>query len=409
MIKFGGLRRDRSAMRRVGLRSLVAAAAVLSVGAALLSPVPAVVEAAAAVEAWPAPATASVSRAQASWVGFDSVAAPASQAVAVSLGANSVATAQSLVGAGAGYGPVLAQPGGFGDVIEGAYFSDSVAELAAMGVFDGTECDAGFCPHDPIDRKTMAVWTVRVVTGQDPPAVSESRFDDVDAGGFHAPFIERLAQLRITRGCGESTRFCPDDTVIRAQTAAFLSRAFSLPDGPDPGFGDVASDAWYAADVAALAASGITTGCGDTVFCPDDDTTRAQMATFLHRSLRWAADREAAAVAASSAELSAVPGEATVTPHLGRVFVSWPATEALAGSPVAGYEVQWRVPGEVWDLERRAVVIGLSYEVRGLSGGVREVRVRPAMMERAQVAGASIVSAQGSAPTAALGRACCSD
>ena len=232
--------------------------------------------------------------------------------------------------------------------------------------------------------------------------MSESRFDDVDAGGFHAPFVERLAQLRITRGCGESTRFCPDDTVIRAQTAAFLSRAFSLPDGPDPGFGDVAADAWYAADVAALAASGITTGCGDAVFCPDDDTTRAQMATFLHRSLRWAADRETAALAASHAELSVVPGEATVTPHLGRVFVSWPATEALAGSPVAGYEVQWRVPGEVWDLERRAVLIGLSYEVRGLSGGVREVRVRPAMMERAQVAGASIVSAQGSAPTAAL-------
>ena len=237
MIKFGGLRRDRSAMRRVGLRSLVAAAAVLSVGAALLSPVPAVVEAAAAVEAWPAPATAPVSLAQASWVGFDSVAAPASQAVAVSLDANSLAAAKSTVGAGAGHGPVLAQPGGFGDVTEGAYFSDPVAELAALGVFDGTECDAGFCPHDPIDRKTMAVWTVRVVTGQDPPAVSESRFNDVDVGGFHAPFVERLAQLRITRGCGESTRFCPDDTVIRAQTAAFLSRAFSLPDGPDPGFG----------------------------------------------------------------------------------------------------------------------------------------------------------------------------
>ena len=139
MIRFGGLRRDRSAMRRVGLRSLVAAAAVLSVGAALLSPVPAAVEAAAAVEAWPASAAASVSRAQASWVGFDSVAAPAPQAVAVSLDANSVATAQSPVGAGAAHGPVLAQPGGFGDVTEGAYFSDPVAELAALGVFDGTE------------------------------------------------------------------------------------------------------------------------------------------------------------------------------------------------------------------------------------------------------------------------------
>ena len=44
-------------------------------------------------------------------------------------------------------------------------------------------------------------------------------------------------------------------------------------------------DAWYAADVAKLAASGITVGCGDgTGFCPSRDTTRAQMATFLYRA-----------------------------------------------------------------------------------------------------------------------------
>ena len=297
----------------------------------------------------------------------------------------------------------LAQPGGFGDVAGDAYYSEPVAALTAMGVFEGTECDGGFCPREPIDRKTMAVWTVRVVTGQDPPAVSLTRFDDVDAGSFYAPFVERMAQLRITLGCGDGTGFCPDNAVTRAQMAAFLSRAFSLPDGPDPGFADVAADAWYAAEVAALAASGITRGCGDgTVFCPGQDTTRAQMATFLHRGLGWAVDREAAAVAASRAELSAVPGEAAVTPHRGQVSVSWPATEALAGSPVAGYEVQWRARGEAWDPSRRAVLIGLSYEVGGLSGGAHEIRVRPAIMERAEIAGASIVSAQGSAPTAAL-------
>ncbi|WP_419946354.1 hypothetical protein [Candidatus Poriferisodalis sp.] len=53
---------------------------------------------------------------------------------------------------------------------------------------------------------------------------------------------------------------------------------------------------------------------------------------------------------ASRAELSAVPGEATLTPHLGQVSVSWPSTEALEGSPVAGYEVQWRPLGGVWGL-----------------------------------------------------------
>ena len=181
--------------------------------------------------------------------------------------------------------PAVGQPGGFGDVPEDAYYSVPVASLAELGVFVGTECDDGFCPGDPIDRKTMAVWTVRVLDGEDPAAVSESRFDDVDSDSFHAPFIERMAELEVTEGCGDGSGFCPDRSVTRAQMAAFLSRAYKLPEGPDPGFPDVPADAWYAVDVAKLAASKITVGCGDgTMFCPGRDTTRAQMATFLYRA-----------------------------------------------------------------------------------------------------------------------------
>ena len=195
--------------------------------------------------------------------------------------------APAVSGAVPGGGLVLAQTGRFSDVAEGAYYSTPVAALAAASVFEGTECGPGLlCPDEPIDRKTMAVWTVRVVTGEYSPAVSESRYSDVDAGSFWRPFIERMAELGVTFGCGDGTVFCPDDTVTRAQMAVFLSRAFSLADGVDPGFSDVREGAWYGPDVARLAHSGITKGCGDgTVFCPEQDTTRAQMATFLHRAL----------------------------------------------------------------------------------------------------------------------------
>ena len=40
--------------------------------------------------------------------------------------------------------PVAAQPGGFGDVAEGAYYSVPVTSLAEQGVFAGTECGEGF-------------------------------------------------------------------------------------------------------------------------------------------------------------------------------------------------------------------------------------------------------------------------
>ena len=191
-------------------------------------------------------------------------------------------------------GLAAAQPGGFGDVVGDAYYAAPVTDLAARGVFAGTECDDGFCPSAPIDRKTMAVWTVRVIDGDDPPPVTGSRFDDVDATGFHGPFIERMAELEITSGCGDGSGFCPDRTVSRAQMATFISRAYKLPEGPAPGFVDVPADAWYSASVAMLAASGITAGCGDgSGFCPGRDTTRAQMAAFLYRAENRDADRAA--------------------------------------------------------------------------------------------------------------------
>ena len=130
----------------------------------------------------------------------------------------------------------------------------------------------------------MAVWMVRVLDGADPAPVTSTRFADVDASHPHAAFIERFAEIGVTQGCGDGTNFCPNQEVTRAQMAVFLSRAYDLPEGPDPSFADVPLDAWYAAHVARLAISGITTGCGDgSVFCPDQDTTRAHMATFLYR------------------------------------------------------------------------------------------------------------------------------
>ena len=185
--------------------------------------------------------------------------------------------------------PAAAQAGVFRDAADDAYYSVPVAVLAQEGVFDDTECGyRGFCPSDSLDRQTMAVWIVRVLDGTDPAAVSATRFADVEPDSFYAPFIERMAELGVTEGCGNGTGFCPEEPVTRAQMAVFLTRAFSLAPGHDPGFLDVAADAWYFDQVAALAASGITRGCVDDPpkFCPSRDTSRAHMATFLYRALR---------------------------------------------------------------------------------------------------------------------------
>ena len=114
--------------------------------------------------------------------------------------------------------------GTYPDTPADAYYAESVAQLAERGVFAGTLCDAGFCPGVPIDRKTMAVWVVRVLDGEDPEPVSATRFDDVDAESFYAPFIARMAELGVTQGCGDGSGFCPDRTVDRAHGRVLVAR-----------------------------------------------------------------------------------------------------------------------------------------------------------------------------------------
>ena len=50
-------------------------------------------------------------------------------------------------------------------------------------------------------------------------------------------------------------------------------------------FDDIPTEHWAKDYVYALAESGITGGCGDPGFCPDDPVTRAQMAVFIETSL----------------------------------------------------------------------------------------------------------------------------
>ena len=167
-------------------------------------------------------------------------------------------------------------------------FEPALDTLAARGVLAGMGCGQGLiCPSEPLKRWEMAVWLVRVLDGSDPGPVDASRFVDMDAELWWAPFVERLFALEVTVGCStEPARFCPERDVTRAQMATFLKRAFDLEAAPSAGFTDVSGGS-HAANIDALAAAGITVGCSrDPLrYCPANSVTRAQMATFLARAL----------------------------------------------------------------------------------------------------------------------------
>jgi hypothetical protein len=91
----------------------------------------------------------------------------------------------------------------------------------------------------------------------------------------------------ITGGCGYGD-YCPSLPVTRAQMAVFLLRAKYgsgyLPPAPIGVFNDVPLGSFADAYIEQLAAEGITGGCGDGNYCPNDPVSRAQMAVFLVRA-----------------------------------------------------------------------------------------------------------------------------
>lgn len=140
-----------------------------------------------------------------------------------------------------------------------------------------------YCPSRQITRAQMATLVVRA---RDLPQTGRSYFTDVSRSP-HAGAINALAAAGITGGCGGG-RFCPDEPVSRGQMATFLDRAWDLP-APllsllDP-FTDIATSVHRAA-IKAVARAGITLGCGDGQYCPTEPVSRAEMASFLARALK---------------------------------------------------------------------------------------------------------------------------
>lgn len=139
--------------------------------------------------------------------------------------------------------------------------------------------DQLFCPNGAVTRSQMASFLTRAL---DLPASSRDYFRD-DEGNKHEANINALAASGITSGCGDG-RFCPDGLVTRAQMASFLSRGLNLAATSVDHFGDD-NDSRHEANINRLATSGITSGCGDNRFCPNGTVTRGQMAAFINRAL----------------------------------------------------------------------------------------------------------------------------
>jgi hypothetical protein len=166
-------------------------------------------------------------------------------------------------------------------------FYNEIGKLSARGVTLG--CGNGqFCPNDPVTREQMAAFIVRSLGEFDPPTPATQRFSDVPPANTFYNFIDRLAALNTTVGCGGGN-YCPTSPVLREQMAAFIMRALGETNPPNPPFqrfNDVTSANTFYNFIDRMAVLNITQGCSTVppMYCPATAVTRGQMAAFLVRA-----------------------------------------------------------------------------------------------------------------------------
>jgi hypothetical protein len=150
-------------------------------------------------------------------------------------------------------------------------------------------------------------------------------FPDVPVSQQFYKFIENLFHNGITGGCGGGD-YCPNNSTTRGQMAVFLLKSkHGLLWAPPPCTGifpDVVCPSQFADWIEELLHEGITGGCGGGDYCPNNPVRRDQMAVFLLKAQHGAAY----VPAACTGEFADVPCPSQ--------FANW--IEALAAEQITG-------------------------------------------------------------------------
>ena len=144
---------------------------------------------------------------------------------------------------------------------------DAIDFVSARGLVSGMSATI-YAPDASATRAQL--WTIL------------ARQNDADLTGGSI-WYEKAQNWAKEKGISDGTN--PNGTINRAQMVTMLWRAMGQPAAASgASFADVPADSYYAQAVAWAVENGITAGVGGGRFDPNATCTRAQIATFLHRS-----------------------------------------------------------------------------------------------------------------------------
>jgi len=172
----------------------------------------------------------------------------------------------------------------FTDVKPTDYFYDPVLWAVDEGVTSGLT-PTTFGPKSTCTRAQVVTFLWRAM-GKPAPSSYANPFTDVKPGDYFYEAVLWAVEQGITNGLS-ATSFGASQPCTRAQVATFLWRTMGKPapsDGYCP-FGDVAANAYYYQAVLWAVENGVTSGLSPSSFGPNAECSRAQIVTFLYRAI----------------------------------------------------------------------------------------------------------------------------
>ena len=141
---------------------------------------------------------------------------------------------------------------------------------------------------------------------------SVSGFGDVPQNSWFADAVKYVSENKLMNG-KSTTAFAPNENMSRAMLATVLYRMSGETAEADSSFRDVSSSAYYAAAVNWASSEGIVNGMGANAFSPNASITREQLAAMLYRY---------AGEPSVSADLSAYTDTVDISPYASKA-VEW--------------------------------------------------------------------------------------
>lgn len=179
----------------------------------------------------------------------------------------------------------------FLDVPADSWYAEDVAYAVERGIVKGTSRTT-FSPDAHASRGQFVTILYRLEGCPEPnDPEDEPAFDDVDPDAYYAIPIAWATQNQITKGVS-SRRFLPDEDISRAAVATILYRTYGQSRASDLNLLSAFKDEdeipdWAREAVAWAVQTGIMKGKSKTRFDPNAPVKRSELAAIIHRFCEW--------------------------------------------------------------------------------------------------------------------------